>query len=171
MSAQTVIDSLEFARAEQEVQGSVPVSSLTRLQDCLYDADGDINYKLKGGRDDEMRPILALEISGFLHVRCQRCLGPLQYELRSATKLRLSPDDENRDTTVIDPKSLDCIEASAALDVVALVEDEVLLGLPLSPRHAEQTCATRMAEAAPGAERPNPFAKLAELKKVVDNRN
>jgi uncharacterized metal-binding protein YceD (DUF177 family) len=46
-----------------------------------------------------------------------------------------------------------------------------LLGLPVSPRHTEQACAPRVTEAEQGEERQNPFARLAELKKVVDNGN
>jgi len=171
MSAQAVIDSLEFARAEQELQGSAPVGTLARLQDCLFDADGTIRYRLKGGHDKKKNPILAVEISGLLHLRCQRCLGPMQFELQLSNEFRLTARDGDVDSTIIDPMAPDWIEASAALDVVRLVEDEILLNLPMSPRHAEQDCKDDMSKAQRVADRPKPFAELAKLKKVVDNRN
>jgi uncharacterized protein len=57
------------------------------------------------------------------------------------------------------------IEASPELDVAGLIEDEVLLSLPLSPRHAEGACESRLARGADADGRPRPFAGLAALKR------
>lgn len=166
MSAQTVIDSLEFARAEQELRGSLPVTSLARLQDGLVDADGSIEFVIKGGRDGERRPILALEVSGSLHLQCQRCLGLLDHALRLSNTLRLVRKGENVGAEADDPDAADCIDASSELDVAALIEDEILLGLPFAPRHAEASCRNLLSNVRRDAVRTSVFAKLAALKKV-----
>ena len=40
-------------------------------------------------------------------------------------------------------EAVDSIPASAAMDVLALVEDEILLNLPISPLHAPGACRER----------------------------
>ena len=167
MSAQAVIDSLEFARTEQELRGNLPASSLARLQDFLYDSAGSIEFTVKGCHDAEKRSLLALHISGLLHLRCQRCLERLDYPLRLSNALLLARRDENLDGTVADPAAIDYVEASTALDVAGLIEDEILLGLPFSPRHEEEgTCSNRTKGTERGGGKPGAFAPLAGLKKI-----
>lgn len=165
MFAQTVIDSLEFARAEQELRGSLPVTSLARLQDGLVDAGGSIDFVIKGGADAERRPILAVEVSGSLHLQCQRCLGLLDYPLRLFNTLCLVRQGENVGAEADDPEAADAIDASSELDVATLIEDEILLSLPFAPRHREDTCQHVLGEVQRDAVRLSAFAKLAALRK------
>ena len=165
MFAQTVIDSLEFARAKQELRGRLPVTSLVRLQDVLADADGSIDFVIKGGADARRREILALEVSGSFHLQCQRCLGLLDYPLRLFNTLRLVRQGEDVGAEADDPESADCIDASPVLDVAALIEDEILLSLPYAPRHKEGSCQRVLGELKGDAIRWSAFAKLAALRK------
>lgn len=172
MSAQAIIDSLEFARAEQELQGSLPVSGLARLEDCLYDSVGNLDYVLKGGRDSQGRPVLGLNIKGLVHLRCQRCLGQLDYPLVQSNSLLLVSRGEAPAGAVADPDALDYIEASKELDIAELIEDEILLWLPLSPRHAEGEC-PGLADVTHSTEHENDvhaFSKLKVLKKVLESK-
>lgn len=165
MFAQTVIDSLEFARAEQELRGSLPVTSLARLQDSLVDAAGSIDFVIKGGADARQRPILSLEISGSLYLQCQRCLGLLDYPLRLFNTLRLVRQGENVGAEADDPECIDFIDASSELDVATLIEDEILLSLPFAPRHKEDTCQQMLGKVQRDAIRLSAFDKLAALRK------
>lgn len=160
-AAQAVIDSLEFARAGQSLGGRLAVSALSRLLDVLSDGQGEIRFEVRGGHDARRRPTLMLEISGVLHLRCQRCLGPLDYALALSNTLLLAGGGESEES---DDEETECIEASPALDVAGLVEDEILLSLPYAPRHGEGQCPP-----APGAaadeRQGTAFAKLAVLKR------
>jgi uncharacterized protein len=166
MSAQTVIDSLEFARAGQELRGSLRVTTLARLQDCLFDTDtdGDVQFAVRGGRDGERRPILQVEISGTLHLQCQRCLEVLEYPLRLSNTLLLVRSGEDMSENADDPEAADCIEASPEMDVAALIEDEILLGLPFAPRHTDDSCQSALGKGEHEAKKPSAFARLAGLK-------
>lgn len=166
MSAQAVIDSLEFARSEQELRGSLPVSGLTRLQDFLYDNVGSVDFVVKGGFDNELRPVLSLSVSGQIHLQCQRCLDRMDYPLRLSNTLLLVNRGENQDEAVVDPDAPDSVEASTAMDVAGLIEDEILLGLPFSPRHEAGACDYRLKDATQYMDQPGGLAGLAELKKV-----
>lgn len=66
MSAQAVIDSLEFARTGQTLRGSLPVSGLTRLQDDLYDALGEVEFVAQGDADARQRLVLMLDVADLI---------------------------------------------------------------------------------------------------------
>ena len=163
MFARAVIDSLEFARTEQTLHGNLPVSSLARLQDSLHDALGQVDVVVQGGKDAQRRPILRLDITGALHLRCQRCLGLLDYALRLRNSLLLVGQAE-ADSGALDDMEVDWIVAGPEQNVAALVEDEIILSLPYAPRHADGQCEHGGARDR-GDGTASPFAKLAALKR------
>jgi uncharacterized protein len=163
MSAPAVIDSLEFARAAQSMSGSLPVASLQRLHDVLFDTDGSLSYEVRGGCDSRQRPQLELRITGDLDLQCQRCLGLLPYVVDVRNTVLLIPPAEQTSEDIDDAQTADAIEASPELEVTSLIEEEVLLSLPLAPRHAEGECASRLEQTARAAE--SAFAKLGALKR------
>lgn len=169
MSARAVIDSLEFAQAERELRGSLPVSGLARLQDFVRDSTGSVEFVVKGGRDPENRPMLTLSVSGLLHMQCQRCLEQLDYPLQFSNTLLLMRAGKELSETLEDPDAADAVEASTELDVAELIEDEIVLGLPFSPRHAEGTCDSRTKDTR-GAAEGSTFSGLAALKNVLDGK-
>lgn len=161
MPAQTVIDSLEFARTGQKLAGELPIEGLARLRESLYDPAGAIRFEVKGARDARLRPALVLDITGVLHLQCQRCLGMLDFPLRLSNTLLLGRAEDGGG---LDEEDAEWIEASETLDVAGLVEDEILLGLPYSPRHEEGQC-RQDAEMAAHKLDSSAFAKLAALKR------
>src|SRR5688572_9557464 len=138
MESAKVIDSLEFARAGEEVQGSVSVAQLARLTDSLFDAAGTLSYRLLGGYDAQQRPRLKLSVEGEINLKCQRCLGKLPYSVAVESSLLLLTAGSKSEIVEID--DLDGIPADVNTDVWALVEDEVLLAIPFAARHPEGLC-------------------------------
>ncbi|HEX8962170.1 MAG TPA: YceD family protein [Rhodocyclaceae bacterium] len=159
-NAGPVIDSPDFARHGGSLSGSVAVAELSRLSDQLADQAGSLAFELHGMRDEEGKNLLELRITGSLNLRCQRCLSPMSYPLTVDSKLMLvGAGDEWPDEELEDDR-IDAIEASRELAVLPLVEDEVLLALPVAPRHEVCGLPAKL-EAEP---RPSPFAALAKLK-------
>jgi uncharacterized protein len=169
MSAPAVIDSLEFARSEQTSAGELPVARFERLNDVLTETKGTLGYTLRGGKDERERPFLELRIDGELRLQCQRCLEPFGYPVAVRSTLLLIPRGEQADELFDDPDAPDAIEASAELDVAELIEDELLLSLPVSPRHPEGACTGRTRGDEQSADAPSPFAQLATLRGAGDN--
>jgi DUF177 domain-containing protein len=161
MSASAVIDSLEFASAEQELVGQVPIKSLKRLEDVLVDRAGSISFELHGSHDDRHRPLLKLHVWGMLQLCCQRCLERLDYPLDFATVLLVVPKG-TRPTDAEDATAPDYLEAETEFDVAGLVEDELLLNLPFALLH-DYACEERLSRHTK-EERASPFASLAALK-------
>ena len=159
MPAQTGIDSLEFARTGQRLGGEVPIPGMTPLKESLHDGLGEVKFEVRGAQDARGRPVLVLEIRGVLHLRCQRCLGLLEYPLSVSSTLLLAGPGAGD----FEEEEADWIEAGSELDVGGLVEDEIILGLPYSPRHEEGAC--RQAAGAQTHTAVTAFEKLAALKR------
>jgi uncharacterized protein len=133
MSQGEVIDGLQFARAALERRGSVGMERLPRLAQLRCSTEG-LEYRLRGGRAGNGKPCLRLSVVGSLGLVCQRCLDPIQVPIAIDAKLQLA--ENAREISEADDE-IDRVIASRHMDVAWLVEDEVILALPMAPRHEE----------------------------------
>lgn len=163
MSHQPVIDGLEFAKAASRLQGTWPVAGFLRLHDALRSTAGTLHYELRGVPEERGRPALHLKVQGELHLTCQRCLGALEFPLRIETSLRLASTQAEVDAEPLDAEGPESIVAGREMQVQALVEDEVLLAIPIAPRHEACAGAARDAAADAAGARQTPFAGLRGL--------
>ena len=147
MYARSFIDSLDFARNGEHLSGELPVAELPRLLDVLETPQGVLHYTVQGGVDKQGIHFLDVSVTGLCRLRCQRCLNGLDYPVQLDTRLLL------RDQAGLD-----------ALDDDAADGKEVLLSLPIAPKHELGAC-----QATDGQntqlEEINPFAVLAKLKR------
>jgi uncharacterized protein len=156
-----VIDCLEFARSGGVLERSVGLDELPRLAELLSTTAGCLSVRLEGWRDDQGKSWLQLNIAGEPVLCCQRCLGGVKFPLSIGSRLQLIAPGEDWPDDDLEDDSADVIAAETALAVLSLIEDEVLLALPIAPRHEQ--CESPSANASvPGL---SPFAALAALKK------
>jgi uncharacterized protein len=166
------LDIADAAAQAVELQGRWPLAGLPRLAvDHPGDAPaltGDAAWSARactrpgtGGA-----PEIWLHVSAQAEVQrsCQRCLQPLTLGLSVDRKLRFVPGEDA--AAALDADSDDDVLAlEPQLDLLQLVEDELLLALPLVPRH--EVCPEPLPHSA-GAESAepaaHPFASLAVLK-------
>ncbi len=162
MSA-TIVDGFEFCRTGEQRSGATAVAAFERLAVESVDKAGDIRWTFAGGRHPKGYPQLTMTVEGEVALVCQRCLAAYRQPLASQTALVLARDEADADATEenLADDSIDVIVGSTALNLLQLVEDEVLLSLPLSPKH----------EVCPGdAPKPvsgkpdSPFSVLKQLK-------
>ena len=135
MSQRLVIDCPSFAREAKSLQGDLPIASLTRTLDLLADSAGVIGYRIEGRMGERHRPQLILRVEGVLSLSCQRCLEGISYPLRLENTLEFVVDEEDLTQEEIEDDSRDFLPAQAEVDVLALIEDEIILGLPSVARH------------------------------------
>ena len=168
-----IVDLFEFCRQGRASSGEAPLAALTRLD--LANREGALRWEATGGRNAEGKDILRLGIAGSLRLVCQRCLEPLTLAVDLQRNYRVVRTEAEADALPLDDEEYDPVVGSNAFDLVALLEDEVLLSLPAVPRHnrcPDHAAGSAVAVAAgaagqPAAEppaRPNPFAVLAQLK-------
>jgi uncharacterized protein len=175
------LDVAAFAKDAGQLDGRWPLRDLTRLHDAAHpdalpaDTD-DVRWQARGewrrtgGTGNDLgQPWLHLKASARMALVCQRCLGavvePLEVERSflfvhgedAAAQLDADSDD-------------DVLALTRALDLRELLEDELLLALPLVPRHTACPAPLPLAEApALADDTPNPFAVLAALKRGPPN--
>lgn len=173
MFARHFIDSLDFARRGLELRGEVPVSEMPRLQDMLTAPEGRVGYVLRGLAGRDGKAMLELALEGNCQLRCQRCLRSLPYTIKTVSLLMPVAGSEleglRSESGELDEEDVvDRIPAEAQMDVLSLIEDEILLGLPSSPRHEFGACEAEVENVSPaeqdGEQKRNPFAVLRGLK-------
>jgi uncharacterized protein len=159
-----IIDALDFACHAGTHHGKIALSEFERLHDYLAANSGELQYAVTGALDKDARPVLQITVRGAITLRCQRCLGELDHKLDLSTMLRLAKS-EHELARLDDDESVECILAARDTDVLRLIEDEILLSLPSSPRHNEGECSIAGLEGR-GIAREKPLAALAGLKKL-----
>jgi uncharacterized protein len=165
-----VIDSLEFARAGRCLSGVVAVAALQRLMDVLASDQGDLAWSVCGelafDNAGQRQSWLVVSVRGELRLVCQRCLKPVSWLLDVENRLLLVPPGrEWPDESLVgfgDGSDVDPVEALVDQVLLNLVEDEVLLALPIAPRH--ESCEVPVHD--DGRMAASPFARLAGLKKA-----
>ena len=159
-----VIDSLEFAQRHGALSGRLQLSTLPRLTEVLFDTTGDLEYEVSGETAGD-RDYLVLILAGLLRLTCQRCLGALEFALNVRNRVMLvepgSPWPDDDQVGGLEDEACDAIEALHELDLAPLVEEEILLALPIAPRH--ERCEPPATGAA--SEAASPFVQLARLKR------
>jgi len=172
------LDALRLFARDGSITATLPFARLHRFAEQLLDSDGSVAVNLHFGHDEEQRPLLSGSLRTEVKISCQRCMEPLELELEcDVALLALASDDEVQALHSTDT-ALDAVimHADTGFDVLAVIEDELLLSLPVVAVHEESDCSAalnafrRKQEEAERAEEvaQNPFAVLAQLKRNDD---
>jgi uncharacterized protein len=186
---------VHFAADALQAEGDWAIAELPRLADSECPADagsplkagadapkppprsaGDLTRRVRWRAVGSQRAVggenqvwLHLLADADVVLQCQRCLQPLDDAVHVDRRFRFvadedaaaALDDEIEDEVLVLPKSLNLRD---------LVEDEMLLALPLVPRHdvCPETIPMQFGDVEIVEERANPFASLALLRKDKD---
>ena len=153
-------DAFAFARDSRVLEGTLAIAELGRLQDLLAGTDGMLAWRLDGFPGERGEPLLRLTVAGRLALACQRCLEAVAFDLDIDSLLEIVPAGTELSQDELEDDTRDFLPVERELDVAELVEDEILLALPVAPRH--EKCG--LPGAAGAGERINPFAALAGLR-------
>lgn len=166
------LDVADFAEQAGRLEGQWPLKELERLAatahaDCppgdtavAWQASGE-RRSVRGGP-----PQVWLHLSARTHIDlvCQRCLQPLPVEVAGERSFLFVHGEHEAAELDADSED-DVLALTRSLDLKELVEDELLLSLPLVPRHAACPMpAPPEPVEARADDKPNPFAALAALK-------
>jgi uncharacterized protein len=109
-----------------------------------------------------------LQAGASLPLTCQRCLGPVDVTLAVDRAFRFVADEATA-AAQDDESEEDLLALSRSFNLLELVEDELLMEMPVAPRHEVCPQPVTMSAVDPGfeaasAEKENPFAVLERLK-------
>ena len=169
------LDLRAFTRDAGTLQGELPLAFFQRLAPSLLPGgDGGPAGPVTWRADGRQRPVrggvpelwLHLQATAAVVLECQRCLQPMAHALRVDRQLRFVEGEDEAER--LDEESDDDVLAlPPAADLLSLIEDEMILALPLVPRHESCPQPMPMAAADEGAEEeaPHAFAALAHLRR------
>ena len=170
------LDIRAFARASGELRGQTPLSTLSRLAEEQPAGDGaladePVQWVLRGETRDVRGGAhqiwLGVQAQARIALMCQRCLSPMVAHLTVDRHFRFVADEATA-MAEDDEAEEDVLVLAPGLDALALIEDELLMALPLVPRHeicpAPLAASEDSAQPPPELARPHPFAVLGGLK-------
>jgi len=172
------LDVAAFIGEHGELAGDWPGSSLDRLA-SLQSPPQDmplnpVSWQARGERQTRSgsEPELWLHLAARTDVwlTCQRCLQPMVEDLSVTTRIRFVRGETQAEALDAELEE-DVLALPRALDLRALVEDELLLALPLVPRHGRcpqplPVPPDDLIEDPQAGEPAHPFAALQALKLV-----
>jgi len=175
----TQLDILMFAKNASELAGDFTLDQFPRLkaEDVRETPNAQVSWTLKGEeiktQDGENQIWLHLKANSQITLTCQRCLAPAIFDLEvlrdfrfvATEEVALELDNENEEDLLVLDRKFNSLE---------LIEDELIMNLPIVPRHPSchnAYLASLAAENEQSTEfqRPNPFAVLEQLKKPTNH--
>jgi len=158
-------DVWDLARRGGVRRGQLALADASRLADDLLDRHGAIDFGLRGYIDQRGRPAARLELHGTVRLRCDRCGSAVEVPVEETADFFFVVEEADLRRLPIDESPDEPLLGSARFDLAALIEDQVILALPLSPRHDDCVAAEAADDgAAEAADTHRPFATLARLK-------
>ena len=161
-----------LAQGGQPLTGQTPLAELARLAaDLPADAPASApvawqaltEWRARPGASDQLW--LHLEAQAQVPLVCQRCLGPVVEPLAVDRWFRFV-DTEAQAEAEDDEAEEDLLVLEPQFDLLALLEDELIMALPLVPMHEICPELPPMRAGEDATEPPaHPFAALARLKK------
>ncbi|MES2911704.1 MAG: DUF177 domain-containing protein [Pseudomonadota bacterium] len=163
-----------FAKEGEPLIAITPLGKFERLAAELREPEPDSSVswqadaELRSGSGSEEDVWLHLQAKTTVTLTCQRCMAAMQapldvdqwYRFVATEEIAMAEDDESEeDLLVLEPQ----------FDLTAVLEDELLMALPLVPMHERCPVAPKLSAGADEMseveeEKPNPFAVLAQLK-------
>lgn len=169
------LDLKGLAQAGASLQGQEPLQDYARLAEEAQAPvqDESVRWEARGEqrqRAGEAAQVwLHLQADATLPMTCQRCLAPVDVALHVQNQFRFVASEEQA-AAEDDEAEEDVLVLERDFDLRALIEDELLMAMPLVPRHDACPGEVRLAAADPDFQgeaeaKPNPFAVLKQLKK------
>jgi uncharacterized protein len=155
------------------LEGRLKLAQLKRVLPLVRSDAGDVDYTLNFDIDEGGIPCIKGEVRATLTLQCQRCMEDMDYPVK--TKVRLGIVASREAAERLPDKYEPLLVSADEISVASIVEDELILALPIVAMHELKDCPQGeafVAQTASGAgeedtsaaRRESPFAVLAQLK-------
>ncbi|MFI2809843.1 YceD family protein [Microbulbifer sp. JSM ZJ756] len=161
------LDARKLAQREQKLSGTVPLAQLERLKAAVESVEEGVQADLEFARDLHGHFTVTGHLHGAVTLLCQRCLQPMPVPVEGEFHWGIVWSEERGKAL---PKDLDpVIQDSDELELYEVLEDEILLNLPMVAYHDEECVASEHFHAGEESagedeQRENPFKVLEQLK-------
>jgi len=164
------IDPIRLAKNGLTLEGELQLNKMKRLSGSLHGNSGTVHVKMNFDIDKVLgTPYMNGEFTASLSLICERCSEPMQYEVDTTCSLAIV-NVERKIEGLAEQYEPWVIESDDPIMLSSIVEDELILAIPLIPKH-DHSCLPAEAWSA-GDEievdvekKVSPFAVLSALKK------
>jgi uncharacterized protein len=164
------VDPVRFAENATHLHGTLLVKNLERLGESLMTPAGEVTVDLQFGIDQQRIRFLKGHCETELTLQCQRCLEPFQYKIVGNFNSAIVGSEEaekelpeSYDPLLIDPEN-------STLNLQDLVEEELIISLPIVFKHDLQDCKIKTPYFVAGDavnEKESPFKVIEFLKEKL----
>jgi uncharacterized protein len=128
-------DLMSLAERGVVLEGTIELSKFARLKDLLNSNDGAAHARLSFRRSADDMLLMELECEAALELVCQRCLKAVTHAVCEQVDFAVA---ENEDSLTVLPNGMNLITLDGdRFQPSALIEDELIVSLPLVPRHGD----------------------------------
>ena len=145
-------------------EGTADLDDLPGLEDSVANEEMQLHYTVTARLDGQRRKVVSCIIEGFVFLTCQTSLEAFRHDISVRDQLVLVDSEESLPAIEEESETEDYRVADGPIDVLDLVEEAVLLALPMVPRKPGLPEPQKPA----AGKRESPFAALASLKKKTD---
>ncbi|MGH6636933.1 MAG: YceD family protein, partial [Gammaproteobacteria bacterium] len=138
--------------------GILDLGRMKRLSSSLYRATGTVAVDLQFSKDEHGNRLVTGGWSTRLWLICQRCVEPMEIALSRELRLELVRGTQEWGMS-LDFEPIQVSE-SERVSLLEMLEDELILALPMAPVHVIGDC--RGIDTGPAVENQNPFGVLAK---------
>lgn len=164
------VDTRTIFQQQGKLTGSVALERLPGFQQYLVDKSGEVEVELNFILNESSRKIISGSLSANVTLACQRCLEPVDIILQDRIQLALLSDEAELEYLEADLEPWVCEDKH--LDLASVVEEQLILCLPIVSYHPEGDCQLGMVSTATGElaqeemskKAKNPFVVLQALK-------
>jgi uncharacterized protein len=160
-----VVDAWRMVAARRIFEGTLALGEFHRLRSSLVDADGDCRFVLEFGRDHLDLPFVEIRAEARLPLLCQRSLERFLQPVSIRQRLGLITQEAQESALPEGVEPL-LLTDGAELNPIDLIEDELILALPVVPIDPDSTL-PEVDWADREEDKPNPFAALSALKEKL----
>ncbi|SLM63697.1 MULTISPECIES: 23S rRNA accumulation protein YceD [Dickeya] len=163
------LDAVRTAQKRLDYVGVYAAEQVMRVAESVVSVDSDVNATLSFGIDSQRLAVIDGQADVMVTLRCQRCGKSFEHHVHTSFCFSPVINDEQAEAL---PEAYEPVEVNefGEVDLLAMIEDELILSLPIAPVHDSEHCEVSEADMVFGqlpaeAEKPNPFAVLASLKR------
>ena len=130
-----VIDYNKFVARGDLVSGMLKRNAFTR-NEGIFSLVSDVSVKLSFRQNENGEVTLNADVSAVVSADCQRCLELLEFEIKKSSEFSIYENDDKNNGNLPLNDGRDIFYANnGKLDILGLVEDELLLAVPMIPKH------------------------------------
>ena len=163
------LDPVRTAQKRLDYEGIYTPEQVERVAGSVVSVDSDVECEMSFAIDNQRLAVIKGDAKVRVTLACQRCGKPFSHDVYTTYCFSPVVTDEQAEAL---PEAYEPIEVNefGEIDLLAMVEDEIIITLPVVPVHDSEHCEVSDADMVFGelpeeAQKPNPFAVLASLKR------